>query len=212
MGNVIECLSKNPLLIAIFQIIFGAWLLQLWSKHRDQTNSRRLETIKFIEETANLLNDAISNLFFIVHNRDSSNLDEFQLQVDHLFKKRFGIRVKSQALMRSRDFSKNYEIIMHQLDNCIKALEQFGQTQSIEETVKTIESAIPASDLDDFKLWANAEGNPSPPWGHFYIYAEWIWSSSDYLLTKALDSAMKSKRKFKLEFKGFLQQRYPIKK
>ena len=212
MQDTLKVLSENPLVVAILQVLLGAGLLGWWSYRRDQRTSRRQEAIKFIEETSNLLNDALSNLFFIVRNKNPKNLEKFQILVGRLFTKRLGIHVKSQALLGSRDFSKNYEIIMHQLGRCRMALQSICESQDIEKTVETIESAIPTPEREDFRTWAIAEGNQPLPWGHFYIWAEWIWSNTDNLLANALDSALKNKKKFKHELKVSLQQKYPDKK
>jgi len=207
MQDTLKTISENSLVAAIVQLILGAGLLGWWSHRRDRRTSRRQEAIKFIEETASLLNDALSNLFFIVRNKNQKSLKRFQILVGRLFRNRLGIRVKSQALLGSRDFSKNYEIIMHQLGKCRMALQSFWESQDIQKAVETIESAIPTMEREDFRTWANAEGNQPSPWSHFYIWAEWIWSNTDNLLANALDSALKSKKKFKFQHKGSLRQR-----
>ncbi len=207
MQDTLKTVSENSLVVAIVQLMLGAWLLGWWSYRRDQRTSRRQEAIKFIEETTSLLNDALANLFFIVRNKNPKSLKRFQILVGRLFRNRLGIRVKSQALLGSLDFSKNYEIIMHQLSKCRIALQAFWELQDTQKAVETIESAIPTMNREDFRAWANAEGNQPSPWKHFYILAEYIWSTTDNLLANALDSALKSKKKFKFQHKDSLRQR-----
>ena len=205
--HLIKLLSKNPLFVAIVQVILGAGLLSWWSYRRDQRTSRRQEAIKFIEEIANLLNEPLSSLFFIVRHEDFKQLKNFYRLVGHLYGKRLSIRVKSQSLLGTRDFSQNYEDIMYQLDKCRKALKLYYQSQDVNKTIQEIEKAIPSSDINDLRLWANAKGNQTPPWGYFYVWAEWIWSTSDYLLAEALNSTINNKSKFKLPLTGSLQQK-----
>jgi len=142
MQDTLKAISENSLVVVIVELILGAGLLGWWSHRRDQRTLRRQEAIKFIEETANLLNDARSTLFFIVRNRNAESLEKFQILVGHLFTKRFGVHIKSQALLGSRDFSKNYEIIMHQLGRCRMALQSFWESQDVQKTVEIIEAAI----------------------------------------------------------------------
>ncbi len=191
-------LSENKMIVAVTQVLIGAGLLGWWSHRRDQKITRRNQAIKFIEETADLCNATISKLFGLVHNRSLDGLNEFSSLVGRLFEKRLGTRIKSQALLGSRDFSKEYEKIMFHLRDCREALKLFSESQDTTQTIEAIESGAPSKEIPDFTLWADAEGGPPRPWGHFDVWAEWMWSRTDYLLAKALSSAIKNEPMFKL--------------
>lgn len=115
-------LTNNKLVSAVVPVLLGAGLLAWWFKLRDRRLAIRDESLKFVNETADLLNSALSPLFGVIRYRSLKHLHVVDEGISDQFRHRLGTRARSLALLHSPEFGASATKL---LGNCVKSSTNF---------------------------------------------------------------------------------------
>jgi hypothetical protein len=162
-------LTNHKLVAAVVPVILGAGLLAWWLKLRDRRNAIRDESLKFVNEVADLLNKAISAYFSAIRRRSLEWLDAVDMGIGGLFEHRLSTRARSLALLDLPDFWREYDAI----------------TWYLRESVDSVRAPRNQPGDDD----------PSASWEQAQRDAKQAWSDSAYLIEAGIDRALRGKRR-----------------
>ncbi len=181
----------NKSVAGLIQVFVGAGLLGKLSQVRDEKKARQDEAIKFVEEIADLLNSALTQLFIIVKGKKYENLPQLDELTGILFKKRMSVRVRSKAILKSDDFWKEYDVLIRQIVYCHSIIDNFYKHNDVKITKEEIrEKIINLSILEKTDQFTSME--LEIPWKELLVWSEYLWQGSDRLLSLSLKSAIRS--------------------
>jgi hypothetical protein len=195
----------NKSIAGILQVLIGAGLLGSWSRKRDDQKARQDEIIRFVNDTADLLNGSLSKLFGCIRRSNFSDLSGLNESTGALFEKRMSIRVRSRVLLDSEEFSRELDILIWQISHCRDAIHNYGLSKNNEAIQQLIHEKINnLSALDHIKISTNTK--LESPWNDLLLWAECIWQHSDYLLSRVLEVALSNEKHFNLPANQRLQR------
>jgi hypothetical protein len=164
-------LTENKTFAAVVGVVIGSGIIAVLLKARDRRIARRDESLKFITETADLLNAALTRLFATIRREDATQSGVLDQRIAALFERRMSTRAKSLVLLESTDFWAEYENIMRRLDAIQRASKPLFGLQL---------STTPQPVLDGKVFsWVVAETE-----------AEQLWQRANHFINCALDSVI----------------------
>ena len=166
-------LTDNKLIAAVVPVILGAGFLAGLFKLRDRQLSIRDESLKFVNETADLLNNAISPLFGAIRRRTTRPFPQINERIGDLFRHRLGTRARSLALLNSPEFWREYDAITWQLRECVDHICAVAEL---------------AGPRDELKVHAG------PDWEQSLNTAKDIWAAAATLIEAGINRALRGKR------------------
>ncbi len=170
-------LTDNKLVAGVVPVLLGAGLLSWWFKIRDRRNAIRDESLKFVNEIADLLNKAISPLFGAVRRRSIDRLDAADKGISNLFTHRLSTRARSIALLDLPDFWREYDAITWQMRECV-------------DSIRNASLSPPAAGNPN----TSGEGSATLHWEESLETAKIIWRDSVALIEAGIDRALRGKR------------------
>jgi hypothetical protein len=173
---VLRQLTENKLFASVVPVILGAGLLTLLFKRRDRRIAVLDESLKFVNEVADLLNRALSPVFAAAWFKSLDRLEIADQGIAALFQHRLSTRAKSTALLRQPQFWRGYETITWRLRELVDATRRQSATAADSPPVKDIHAA--------------ATTDASPDWDHVFEEANKIWRSADMLVTAGIETAL----------------------
>jgi hypothetical protein len=114
MDNILQILNQ-PIITTLLSLSIGGYLLKLISDHRAHKDSIREKSIELINEVGENFNNVMGRIFGYIRRGDFSNIaqdDDLNSKLGKLFTNRLNVEIKSQAYLRSKDFSKKYESLV----------------------------------------------------------------------------------------------------
>ena len=115
MTDALIQLTNNKLVASLIPVIVGTGLLSWWLKIRDRRIAVRDESVRFVNETADLLNRGLSPVFRAIWTQSVEKLEPADKGLADLFEHRLSTRAKSFALLAVPEFSAEYEAIVWRL-------------------------------------------------------------------------------------------------
>lgn len=179
IADALMQLTENKLVASVIPVLLGAGLLSWWLKIRDRRIAVRDETLRFVNETADLLNRGISPLFRAIRAQSVEKLELADSGIAALFEHRLSTRARSMALLGAPEFSKEYEGIVWQL------------RETVDEFRLTVRSlAVPAGAGET----ADSILPLTPPWDTLHADAKNIWNRAAVLITAGIETAIRGRR------------------
>jgi hypothetical protein len=179
IAHALMQLTENKLVVSIIPVVIGAGLLSWWLKIRDRRIAVRDETLRFVNETADLLNRGISPLFRAIRAQSVEKLDLADSGIADLFEHRLSTRARSIALLGAPEFSKEYESIVWQL------------REMVDEFRVTVRSAAIPSAAGDT---ADPILPVAPLWDTFLEDAKNVWNRAAVLITAGIETGIRGRR------------------
>jgi len=170
-------LGENKLLTSVVPVLLGAGLLSWLFKIRDRRIAVRDETLRFVGETADLLNLALSAVFRAIWLQSVERLDVADKGIAGLFEHRLSTRARSIVLLGTQDFSKEYEGIVWQLRETVDEFRLAAQSLPALETSHIGKRTLPLP----------------PPWNGLHQNAKETWDRAAALVTAGIESAIHGK-------------------
>lgn len=172
-------LTENKLISSLIPVLVGAGLLSWWFKIRDRRIAVRDETLRFVNETADLMNRALSPLFRSIWTQSVDKLDAAEKAIADLFEHRLSTRAKSMALLQAPEFSREYENIVWDLRD------------AVDEFRLAVRSLPPPHEPDAIRLRTLPL---PPPWDGFHQSARAIWGRAAALVTAGIETGIRGKK------------------
>jgi hypothetical protein len=169
-------LTENKLFSAVVPVLLGAGLLSWLFKIRDRQVAIRDESLKFVTETADLLNRAISPLFGSIRRQSLDALGAVDKALGEVFEHRLSTRARSVALLGSEEFWHEYDAITWDLRELVDSLRMTNTTPTDAE-----------SKSDDRR-------RDEKEWEPALARAQSIWQSAAALTTAGIQRALRGKR------------------
>jgi hypothetical protein len=114
-------LLNQPFIIPLPTLLIGGYLFKRFAEHRARREKIREQAIQFLGEVGRDLNSVISLTFGHIRNGKlgSDVAPELYTRRARLFERRFTVRIKSKAFLKSDEFWRQYEELTMQINDIV---------------------------------------------------------------------------------------------
>jgi len=192
MDTILNFLNQ-PIFLTLLSLAIGGYLFSLLSDHRARKDLVRDKAVELLTEIGEDINSITSRLYWHI-NREKPDVrqhTDLNKNMKELLANRMGIRVRSEAYLKSPDFYKKYEFIVWQLYHVRDTLGDLSGKHELEQIManiqqqkKSLSEFIP---LEDEPLKQRGQ----PPYNEISLWTQMIVNRSAALLSSNLKSALK---------------------
>jgi len=190
MNSILDFLNQ-PIVLTLVTLTVGSYLLSLVAERRARNDRLRDETIGFLTEAGNSINEFVPHIYAQLR-RERIEIDQaIHEGLKNLFARRGSVELGSQVYLKSEEFFQRYCQLQDELAAvvaCITELEQVGDS---EEAVLNIQQR--RQRLGD--SWPLANESPGPnagrPVDEFILWMDMITHRTTHLLSSNLKSVIR---------------------
>ncbi len=184
---------NQPIVLTVISLAVGGYLFSRLSDRRARRDKTREKAIEFIEEVGNDLNSVISLLYGHIR---SGNLQVpkdslLNQRAGGLFLKRFSVRVRSKAYLKSEDFWRKYDYLVWEFNRIVRFVATCSNDYELEQVVAEIQAHkkrfAEAWPLEDEALVAELD----LPFSELSSWTGMIWNRAVWLLSSNLETILK---------------------
>lgn len=191
MEYILTLLSK-PIILTLVTLGVGSYLFARLTERRSKKERTRENALKLLDDVANDLNSVISVIYGHIRRADfkiekDSVIDKRRAE---LFTKRFSLRIKSKAFLRSDEFWQRYEQLAFEIDKLVRFMMSLATQQNIEVVAQIKKHQERFAKEWPFKDRLVHSKYP-PPSDQLVIWADMVWDRSDWLISKQLNTVLR---------------------
>jgi hypothetical protein len=184
---------NQPFILTMISLTIGGFLLGLLSDRRARKDKIRDKAIELLTEIGENINEVSSLLYGPIRREEPLSQPHRTLneKIGILISQRMGIRVRSEAFLKSNDFYGKYELLIWQLYRIRETLEAISKEDDPNQAAAKVQKRINyLRETWPLKNESLDEDHKSP-YRELFLWTQMIVNRAAYLLSSHLKSAVK---------------------
>lgn len=182
---------NQPFVTTLLTLIVGGYLFGRITERRARKDKIREQAIEFLEEAGNDMNWVLSRLYGRIRTKSfgmDATIDEKRRE---LFTKRFSVRIKSKAYLKSDEFWEKYESLTFEIDRIVRFIGSHSTADESEKLLAEIQRHQQRVVTDWPLTGEMLDSKRDPPWNELENWVMMVWNRAVLLLTRNLEAVMR---------------------